>query len=87
MAIETNNVQSQAQSNNANGKERKQADAFLNLKVIDKHGNPHNIKCTIPLYADDRVHAALMRKGADGVEIEIVGSVNIVDKSTDDIEL
>lgn len=66
--------------------DRKEADGFLNLTVVDKAGNVHKIQAIIPLYEDNRVHKALMRKGT-GAEISITGTVHVVDKNPADIEL
>ena len=66
--------------------DRKEADGFLNLTVVDKAGNVHKIQAVIPLYEDNRVHKALMSKGT-GVEISITGTIHVVDKNPADIEL
>ena len=64
--------------------ERKEADGFLNLSITDKAGNVHKVTAIIPLYTDNRVHAALLRKGG---EFNLTGSVHVVDKNPADIEL
>ena len=64
--------------------DRKEADGFLNLSVTDKAGNVHKITAVIPLYLENRVHAAMLRKGGEFV---LTGSVHIVDKNPADIEL
>ena len=64
--------------------DRKEADGFLNLSVTDKAGNVHKITAVIPLYLDNRVHAALLRKGG---EFTLTGSVHIVDKNPAEIQL
>ena len=64
--------------------ERKEADGFLNLSVTDKAGNVHKITAVIPLYGDNRVHAAMLRKGGEFV---LTGSVHIVDKNPAEIQL
>ncbi|MGL4252925.1 MAG: hypothetical protein ACRCR2_02550 [Fusobacteriaceae bacterium] len=79
MAIE-NNVQPQVTST---GRNQRDAEAWLNLRVKDSSGNWHNIRGFIPLTSDNNVHKALMVKGAaseDGtpVEIELIGTVNFV---------
>ena len=66
--------------------DRKEADGFLNLTVVDKAGNVHKIQAVIPLYEDNRVHKALMSKGT-GAEISITGTIHVVDKNPADIEL
>ena len=66
--------------------DRKEADGFLNLTVVDKAGNVHKIQAVIPLYEDNRVHKALMGKGT-GAEISITGTIHVVDKNPADIEL
>ena len=64
--------------------ERKEADGFLNLTIVDKNGVTHKITAVIPLYGDNRVHKALMNKGG---EFTLTGSVHVVDKNPADIEL
>ena len=64
--------------------DRKEADGFLNLSVTDKAGNVHKITAVIPLYLENRVHAAMLRKGG---EFTLTGSVHVVDKNPADIEL
>ena len=64
--------------------DRKEADGFLNLSVTDKAGNVHKITAVIPLYEDNRVHKALLKKGG---EFTLTGSVHVVDKNPADIEL
>ena len=64
--------------------ERKEADGFLNLTIVDLAGNTHKITAVIPLYLENRVHAALLRKGG---EFTLNGSVHVVDKNPADIEL
>ena len=64
--------------------ERKEADGFLNLSITDKAGNVHKITAIVPLYLDNRVHAALLRKGG---EFTLTGAVHVVDKNPADIEL
>lgn len=83
-----NNDQTTGQAGQ-NGRPRKEADGFLNLKIRDKNGVMHSIQATVPLYKDNRVHRALMTKGTSGddVELEIVGVVNVVDKDAPEIEL
>ena len=66
--------------------DRKEADGFLNLTVVDKAGNVHKIQAVIPLYEDNRVHKALMSKGT-GAEISLTGTIHVVDKNPADIEL
>ena len=64
--------------------DRKEADGFLNLTIVDKNGVTHKITAVIPLYTDNRIHAALLRKGG---EFNLTGSVHVVDKNPQDIEL
>ena len=64
--------------------DRKEADGFLNLSVVDKNGVTHKVTAVIPLYLDNRVHAALLRKGG---EFTLTGAVHVVDKNPADIEL
>ena len=64
--------------------ERKEADGFLNLSITDKAGNVHKVTAVIPLYEDNRVHKALLKKGG---EFTLTGSVHIVDKNPAEIEL
>ena len=64
--------------------ERKEADGFLNLTITDKAGNVHKVTAVIPLYEDNRVHKALLKKGG---EFTLTGSVHVVDKNPADIEL
>ena len=64
--------------------ERKEADGFLNLTIVDKNGVTHKITAVVPLYVDNRVHKALMNKGG---EFNLTGSVHVVDKNPADIEL
>ena len=70
------------------GRQRKEADGWLNLKVKDATGAFHNIQAYIPLHSDVRLHRALMHKGATpDVEIQLIGTINIVDKNAPEIEL
>lgn len=72
----------------SNTRQRKEADGWLNLKVKDANGVSHNIQAFIPLYSDVRLHRALMNKGASpDVEIQLIGTINIVDKNAPEIEL
>ena len=64
--------------------ERKEADGFLNLTIVDRDGNTHKITAIVPLYLDNRVHKALLNKGG---EFTLNGSVHVVDKNPADIEL
>ena len=64
--------------------ERKEADGFLNLSITDKAGNVHKVTAVIPLYEDNRVHKALLKKGG---EFTLTGAVHIVDKNPSEIEL
>ena len=64
--------------------DRKEADGFLNLTIVDLVGNTHKITAIVPLYLDNRVHAALLRKGG---EFTLNGSVHVVDKNPAEIEL
>ena len=64
--------------------ERKEADGFLNLSIVDKNGVTHKVTAVIPLYEDNRVHAALLRKGG---EFTLTGAVHIVDKNPAEIQL
>ena len=64
--------------------DRKEADGFLNLTITDKAGNVHKVTAVIPLYEDNRVHKALLKKGG---EFTLTGSVHVVDKNPADIEL
>ena len=64
--------------------DRKEADGFLNLSITDKAGNVHKVTAVIPLYEDNRVHKALLKKGG---EFTLTGSVHVVDKNPADIEL
>ena len=64
--------------------ERKEADGFLNLTITDREGNVHKITAVIPLYEDNRVHKALLKKGG---EFTLTGSVHVVDKNPSEIEL
>ena len=64
--------------------ERKEADGFLNLSITDKAGNVHKVTAVIPLYEDNRVHKALLKKGG---EFTLTGSVHVVDKNPAEIEL
>lgn len=66
--------------------DRKEADGFLNLTIVDKAGNVHKIQATIALYGDNRVHAALLAKGT-GAELTLTGTVHVVDKNPAAIEL
>ena len=64
--------------------ERKEADGFLNLTIVDREGDTHKITAVIPLYFDNRVHKALLNKGG---EFTLNGSVHVVDKNPAEIEL
>ena len=64
--------------------DRKEADGFLNLSVVDKNGVTHKVTAVIPLYLENRVHAAMLRKGGEFV---LTGSVHIVDKNPAEIQL
>ena len=64
--------------------ERKEADGFLNLSIVDKNGVTHKITAVIPLYEDNRVHKALLKKGG---EFTLTGSVHVVDKNPAEIQL
>ena len=64
--------------------DRKEADGFLNLTIVDLAGNTHKIAAIVPLYLENRVHAALLRKGG---EFTLTGSVHVVDKNPAEIEL
>lgn len=67
---------------------RKDADAWLNLKIKDANGIEHPIQATIPLYVENRVHRALMNKCASpDAFVEITASVKMVDKDAPEIEL
>lgn len=71
---------------NKNETERKEADGFLNLYITDKQGNVHKVQAIVPLYEGNRVHRALLGKGA-GAEVTLTGIVNVVDKNPEEIEL
>ncbi|HGY9608175.1 hypothetical protein [Vibrio harveyi] len=76
-------IETEAQPQGRQGRNQADAEAWLNLRVLDKDGNPHNIRAFIPLTSDNAVHRALMvkaRSGVDGipVEIDIIGSINFV---------
>ena len=64
--------------------ERKEADGFLNLTIVDLAGNTHKITAIVPLYFDNRVHKALLNKGG---EFTLIGAVHVVDKNPAEIEL
>ena len=64
--------------------DRKEADGFLNLSITDKAGNVHKVTAVIPMYLENRVHAAMLCKGG---EFTLTGSVHVVDKNPADIEL
>ena len=64
--------------------DRKEADGFLNLTIVDLAGNTHKITAIVPLYLDNRVHKALLNKGG---EFTLTGAVHVVDKNPADIEL
>lgn len=89
MAIVANEQNTEQTTGNGQaGRPRKEADGWLNLKVVDQTGKEHSIAATIPLYKDNRVHRALMNKGnSPEVVLEILGTVNIVDKDAPEIEL
>lgn len=88
MAIVNNETAPKTTSTTGAGRQRKEADGWLNLKVKDASGAFHNIQAYIPLHSDVRLHRALMHKGATpDVEIQLVGTVNIVDKNAPEIEL
>lgn len=81
MAIGNNAKNKTAASNKA---DLKPAQGFLNISVTAADGTVHRIKATIPLFEDDRVHRALMRKG----EVTLTGSVHIIaPESEDELEL
>lgn len=62
----------------------KPAQGFLNISVTAADGTVHRIKATIPLFEDDKVHRALMRKG----EVTLTGSVHLIaPESEDELEL
>ena len=82
MSIETGATQTNSSRGQGNGNQ-KDAEAWLNLRVVAADGTPHNIRCFIPLTSDNAVHKALMVKaqsGVDGaaVEIDLVATVNFV---------
>lgn len=84
MSIETQAPATQTRGRNQTGENQKDAEAWLNLAVTDAAGNPHNIRCFIPLTSDNAVHKALMVKAqamvdaGEAVAIPLVGSVNFV---------
>ena len=81
MAIGNNAKNKTAAANKA---DLKPAQGFLNISVTAADGTVHRIKATIPLFEDDRVHRALMRKG----EVTLTGSVHIIaPESEDELEL
>lgn len=41
------------ENSQTNGNNTKKAQAYVNLEVIDKAGNPHKVKAYIPLHEDD----------------------------------
>ena len=59
-----NNPQFPSNNGNNNGN-RQQADAWLNVRVMDKNGNAHSFKTNIPLYASRSLDASVMAKFAD----------------------
>ena len=81
MAIGNN---AKTKTSSAKAEDRKPADGFLNISVTAADGTVHRIKATIPLFEDDRVHRALMRKG----EVTLTGSVHLIaPESEDELEL
>lgn len=80
MSIQTQSAVIRAQTG-LNGAARKEADAFLNVSIVDKAGNPHSLGGGIALYLDKALHAAVIAKfEADG-ELNIVATVNVIDKN------
>jgi len=82
MSIETGATQTNS-SRGQQGQNQKDAEAWLNIRVVAADGTPHNIRAFIPLTSDNLVHKALMTKaqgGEDGapVEISLIGTVNFV---------
>jgi len=75
MAITNNETQSNTSYNNNNQSNKAKADGYLNLKIVDRNGNAHNIPCYIPLTKDKAIHKALMSKA--GEELSIIGTVNL----------
>lgn len=86
MAIAQNNQTTTSQT--ANGKDKKKADGYLNLKLTDKNGNVHSIQAYIPLNSEDAVHRALLNNCEDGArEFTITGYVNKAKDQSIEIEL
>ena len=74
----------------ANGKELKQADGWLNIKLLDKHGKEHAIDARIPLYLDSNNKAvkALLKYGqSEDFVAKITGTVFMVDTNPEELEL
>lgn len=88
MAIKGAETASNTTTTSGAGRQRKEADGWLNLRIRDASGVMHNIQAFVPLYNDVRLHRAILNKGVNpDVEITIIGSVNIVDKNAPEIEL
>lgn len=86
MAIQTENVATNTNTANvAAGRNRKEADGFLNLIIVDKHGNEHKIKAVVALDKENRVHRALMANAEN--DLNLIGRVNLVDHNQEEIEL
>lgn len=80
-------AKSNQSSSNASGKERRKADGYLNINLVDKQGNEYKISAVIPLYADSdsKVMRTLMSITDPDKELKIVGRVHLVD--SDDASL
>ena len=82
MAIGNN---AKTKTSSAKAEDRKPAEGFLNkVTILDKHGNPHTVRCTIALYEDDPVHRAMLTKGG---EFTFTGTVYVPSKEPVEIEL
>lgn len=81
MSIQTQSAVIRSQTGLNGTAARKEADAFLNVSIVDKAGNPHSLGGGIALYLDKALHAAVIAKfEADG-ELNIVATVNVIDKN------
>lgn len=82
MALQTQSQVLRASTGlNGGAAARKEADAFMNISIVDKNGVAHSIGGGVALYLDKVLHAAIIAKVERGEELTIVANVNIVDKN------
>jgi len=65
------------------------APAFLNVKLVNSKGKSFVLKCVIPLYEDNGLHAAIMEKAkADPDAVfQLTGLVHFVTEDPSEFDL